>query len=100
MVTPTPPHRDRHGRGGTNIPVHDLDVRGLTTAGGRLREAPHPRSRPGVSAFIGYSPTGGRELPVLAYRDLDGDWPGLDARPASGQDLTPDKEGSTDGAEA
>lgn len=48
---------------------------------------PYPRSRMGASAFIGWSPSAGRVLLVLAYRDLNGDLHGLNAWPASGRDL-------------
>lgn len=53
-----------------------------------LQVTPYPRSRPGASAFIGFSPSAGRVLVVIAYQDLDGDWHGMNAWPASGRDLT------------
>ncbi len=48
---------------------------------------PYPSSRMGASAFVGWSPSAGRVLLVLAYQDLDGDLHGLNAWPASGRDL-------------
>ena len=65
-----------------------------------LEATPYPRSRQGASAFIGYSPGAGRVLLVLAYRDLDGDWHGLNAWPASGRDLTVYQEGHDDDEES
>lgn len=49
--------------------------------------APYPGSRVGATAFIGYSSSAGRVLAVIAYEDMDGDWHGLNAWPASGRDL-------------
>lgn len=46
-----------------------------------------PKSRIGASRFIGYSPSAGRVLTVIAYRDLDGDVHGVNAWPATGADL-------------
>jgi len=63
-----------------------LDSRGA----GRPADASHrsyPRSRMGASAFVGWSPSAGRVLLVLAYQDLDGNLHGLNAWPASGRDL-------------
>ena len=42
----------------------------------------------GASAFVGWSPSAGRVLLVLAYQDLDGNLHGLNAWPASGRDLS------------
>lgn len=42
----------------------------------------------------------GRVLVVIAYRDLDGDWHGLNAWPASGRDLATYQEGAGDGEQA
>ena len=54
----------------------------------RLVEVPpYPTSRVGASGFIGYSPSAGKVLVVIAYRDLDGDLHGMNAWPASGRDL-------------
>lgn len=50
--------------------------------------APYPRSRTRASAFIGFSPSAARVLVVIAYQDLDGDWHGMNAWPASGRDLS------------
>ena len=33
---------------------------------------PDPKSRMGASRFIGHSPSAGRAIVVIAYRDLDG----------------------------
>ena len=52
-----------------------------------VQVTPYPRSRTGASAFIGFSPSAGRVLVVIAYLDLDGDWHGMNAWPASGRDL-------------
>lgn len=49
--------------------------------------SPYPASRVRASGFLGYSPTAGRVLVVIAYRDLDGDLHGMNAWPASGRDL-------------
>lgn len=46
-----------------------------------------PKSRVGASRFIGESPAAGSVLVVIAYRDLDGDLHGINAWPATGQDL-------------
>lgn len=62
--------------------------------------SPYPTSRVGASGFIGSSPSAGKVLAVIAYRDLDGDLHGMNAWPASGRDLrTYPKEGD-DGEEA
>ncbi|MHB8449999.1 MAG: hypothetical protein ACYDAQ_06065 [Mycobacteriales bacterium] len=65
-----------------------------------LEVTPYPRARPGAGAFIRYSPTAGRVLLVLAYRDLNGDWHGLNAWRAPGRDLTTYKERISDGEKA
>lgn len=52
-----------------------------------VQVTPYPRSRTGASAFIGFSPGARRVLVVIAYQDLDGDWHGMNAWPASGRDL-------------
>ena len=49
--------------------------------------SPYPASRVGASGFIGYSPSAGRVLVMIAYRDLDGELHGMNAWPASGRDL-------------
>jgi hypothetical protein len=61
-----------------------------------LEVTPYPRSRVGASGFIGYSKAADRVLVVIAYQDLDGDWHGMNAWPASGRDLATYREGSTD----
>jgi len=61
---------------------------------------PYPASRIGATGFIGYSATAQHVLVVIAYRDLDGDWHGLNAWPASGRDLAAYQEGERDGEEA
>ncbi len=48
---------------------------------------PYPASRVRASGFIGYSPTAGRVLVVIAYRDLNGRLHAMNAWPASGRDL-------------
>lgn len=63
--------------------------------------APYPTSRVGASGFIGYSPSAGRVLVVIAYPDMDGDLHGMNAWPASGRDLaTYQTEASDDGEQA
>lgn len=52
-----------------------------------LELSPYPTSRVRASGFIGYSPSAGRVLVVIAYIDLDGERHGLNAWPASGRDL-------------
>lgn len=61
-----------------------------------VQVAPYPRSRVGATAFIGYSAAAGRVLVIIAYQDLDGDWHGMNAWPASGRDLDTYEEGLTD----
>lgn len=61
---------------------------------------PYPASRVGATGFIGHSPSADRVLVVIAYQDLDGDWHGLNAWPASGRDLATYVEGDADGEEA
>jgi hypothetical protein len=60
---------------------------------------PYPRSRVGAIGFVGWSPSAGQVLVVIAYRDLDGDMHGLNAWPASGRDLAAYQHGVTDGEE-
>jgi hypothetical protein len=50
--------------------------------------SPYPTSRVGASGLVGFSPSAGRVLVVIAYRDLDGDLHGMNAWPATGRDLT------------
>lgn len=50
--------------------------------------SPYPSSRVRALGFLGYSPSAGRVLVVIAYRDLDGELHGMNAWPASGRDLT------------
>lgn len=52
-----------------------------------VQVTPYPRSRTGASAFIGFSTSAKRVLVVIAYQDLEGDWHGMNAWPASGRDL-------------
>jgi hypothetical protein len=49
--------------------------------------SPYPASRVHALGLIGYSPSAGRVLVVIAYRDLDGQLHGMNAWPASGRDL-------------
>ena len=82
-------------------PRHSVEWTREALADAHLLEVtPYPRSRQDASGLTGYSPTAGRVLQVLAYRDLDGDWHGLNAWPASGRDLTSYQQGSSDGEEA
>jgi len=60
---------------------------------------PGPKSRMGASRFIGWSPTGRRALVIIAYRDLDGDLHGINAWPATGNDLRIYEEGIEHGEE-
>ncbi|MDK3256991.1 hypothetical protein [Blastococcus capsensis] len=70
-------------------------------ADARLVElSPYPTSRVGATGFIGYSPSAGKVLVVIAYRDLDGDLHGMDAWPASGRDLAMYLQEVGDGEEA
>lgn len=62
--------------------------------------APYPTSRVGAAGLIGYSPSAGRVLVVVAYRDLDGDLHGMNAWPASGRDLKTYLAEGDDGEEA
>ena len=48
---------------------------------------PDAKSRMGASRFIGHSPSAGRVIVVIAYRDLDGDLHGVNAWPAIGATL-------------
>jgi hypothetical protein len=48
--------------------------------------SPYPNSRVRASGLIGWSPSAGRVLVVIAYRDLDGDLHGMNAWPATGRD--------------
>ena len=56
-----------------------------------------PKSRMGASRFIGHSPSVGRVIVVIAYRDLDGDLHGVNAWPATGADLRLYQQGDDDG---
>lgn len=62
--------------------------------------APYPSSRVGASGFIGFSPSVGKVLVVIAYRDLDGDLHGMNAWPATGRDLAAYLEEGDDGEQA
>ncbi|MBV9821663.1 MAG: hypothetical protein JO144_05415 [Actinobacteria bacterium] len=62
--------------------------------------SPYPNSRVGAAGFIGFSPSAGRVLVVIAYRDLDGDLHGLNAWPATGRDLTTYLKEGDDGEQA
>lgn len=61
--------------------------------------SPYPASRVRASGYIGYSPSAGRVVVVIAYRDLDGELHGLNAWPASGRDLHTYRKAVTDGEE-
>jgi hypothetical protein len=61
-----------------------------------VQVTPYPRSRVGASAFIGQSAGADRVLVIIAYQDLDGDWHGMNAWPASGRDLATYLEDATD----
>ena len=70
-------------------------------ADARLVElSPYPTSRVGATGFIGYSPSAGKVIVVIAYRDLDSDLHGLNAWPASGRDLVTYMKEGDDGEEA
>jgi hypothetical protein len=56
---------------------------------------PYWTSRINALAIIGYSPSAGAVLLVLAYRDLDGDLHGMTAWPATGRALRIYTDGST-----
>lgn len=61
---------------------------------------PDPKSRMGASRFIGHSPSAGRVLVVIAYRDLDAELHGVNAWPATGADLQIYQEGLDDGQDS
>lgn len=61
--------------------------------------SPYPSSRVRASGFIGWSPSAGRVLVVIAYRDLDGDLHGMNAWPATGRDLAIYREVVTEDGE-
>lgn len=54
---------------------------------------PYPRSRVGAAAIVGFSPSAGRALVVLAHLGVDGRWHGRTAWPATGRDLALYEEG-------
>lgn len=54
----------------------------------------------GASRFIGHSPSAGRVLVVIAYRDVDGELHGVNAWPATGADLQIYQEGLEDGQDS
>jgi hypothetical protein len=60
-----------------------------------IEVSPYPTSRVGATGFIGYSPSAGKVLVVIAYRDLHG----LNAWPASGRDLVTYLKEGDDGEE-
>jgi hypothetical protein len=64
-----------------------------------LELSPYPASRVRASGFIGYSPSAGRVLVIIAYRDLDGECHGMNAWPASGRDLTTYRKAVSDDEE-
>lgn len=61
---------------------------------------PDPKSRIGASRFIGRSPTAGRVLTVIAYRDSDGHLHGINSWPATGADLRLYRKGIDHGGQA
>lgn len=61
---------------------------------------PDPKSRIGACRFIGHSPSAGRVLVVIAYRDLDNDLHGVNAWPATGADLGLYEEGTDHGQDS
>jgi hypothetical protein len=75
----------------------DLDWVKEALADPRLVQvAPYPPSRVGASAFIGRSAAADRVLVIIAYQDLDGEWHGMNAWPASGRDLDTYQKEPTD----
>jgi hypothetical protein len=62
--------------------------------------SPYPASRVGASGFVGYSPSAGRVLVVIAYRDADGELHGMNAWPARGRDLATYNRAVSDDQEA
>jgi hypothetical protein len=62
--------------------------------------SPYPTSRVGATGYIGSSPSAGKVLVVIAYRDLDGDLHGMNAWPASGRDLATYLKEDDDGEES
>ncbi|MCV2489174.1 hypothetical protein OF117_07340 [Geodermatophilus sp. YIM 151500] len=70
------------------------------TADARLVEpSPYPTSRVGATGFIGCSPSAGKVIVVIAYRDLDGELHGMNAWPGSGRDLATYLKEGDDGEE-
>lgn len=68
--------------------VASLRAAGSVPPTARLVElSPYPTSRVGATGFIGYSPSAGEMIVVIAYRYLDGDLHGMNAWPAGGRDL-------------
>jgi hypothetical protein len=64
-----------------------------------VQVSPYPASRVRATGWVGWSPSAGRVLVVIAYRDLDGDLHGMNAWPASGRDLATYKEAIRGGEE-
>lgn len=62
--------------------------------------SPYPASRVRATGYIGYSPSAGRVLVMIAYRDLDGELHGMNAWPASGRDLATYRKAVSDDEEA
>jgi hypothetical protein len=54
----------------------------------------------GAIGFVGFSPSAGKVLVVIAYEDLDGDLHGLNAWPATGRDLNTYLKDGDSGEEA
>lgn len=61
--------------------------------------SPYPASRVRATGYIGYSPSAGRVLVMIAYRDLDGELHGMNAWPASGRDLATYRKAVSDDEE-
>ena len=62
--------------------------------------SPYPGSRVGAPGFIGFSPSAGKVLVVIAYRDLDDDLHGMNAWPATRRDLNTYLKEGDDGEQA
>ncbi|MBN9610900.1 MAG: hypothetical protein BGO26_09070 [Actinobacteria bacterium 69-20] len=69
------------------VDIHPMWTAEAVADEGMVEVDPYWASRIKALAMIGYSPTGGMVLLVLAYRDLHGRLHGLTAWPATGRAL-------------
>jgi hypothetical protein len=92
--------RSRSGRYRAALDLEPEWTQELTTDEHLVEVSPYPASRVGASGFIGYSPSAGRVLVVIAYRDADGELHGMNAWSASGRDLATYNRAVSDDDEA